>query len=1254
MVLNIRKGMTNRVNSIMMALLMVLGVFASSIGNESSNEHKELIGNEKTSYFSSNNSSGNEWVIASHSGSNGSSSNYSSNDIIVLGWYAGNLVSNVTYNVSANLHGYTGNYSTDGWNATPSQSNYTVFNTSGTTFTSMFQIAAGALPLSPDNCYFAQFELYDEATRIANNTLDGGHIFSPSKLDLGCITNNSGGSGNNNGGNNNTGPIFAPDYHISLQEDHQVTFVLNATHSQNQALTYTAQSQPNNGTLSFQSNGTATYTPDANYWGMDYFSYAASDGTNYSSAMVWLNVSCVVDVPAIPGDCGNNSGGNNTGPMESLYAWTDYSNYNSSDDIDLKWNATDLVWNMSINYNVAVDVYGYNSSTNNTSIVWADNSTFSPTTDWFHDGFTIYAGTLSTGCYYASFDLSDDDDGMIFAYTGFHFGVGMDCSNSGGNNNNNPEWVSVTFHESQNLSSSGGLHSYHHYIAAEDVDINMSMYGLWEGGDYNMSYSLSHMNSSTGAWSDVYQSPDQFFYGMDDSMGGPVSFFIVHDNVLDQGQNTFGHEFYDGCWNLDVELFNATHQLVAAHWGEMFTVGNNNSCSPSGGNNSGGNNTNQISYSSTLDQYCWNSTDIIEISIEMHGLNMSQIVLEWEITDFETGQIYASMDNEPTIGGLLNVSTTGSVYYTWQFEAGSAWLPVEPGKYEIMINPADTSLDNLFTDSPYFYTIEIGCNTGPSDCGINASWTELMVWTDNSVYYQGNTVDATIVSNCTVIGETYILEYELLDSQMNIVASNVANPYWWDAVDIYSVENLSWGGNLTADNYCLNVDLLDLAMDVIDSQTHCFTVNAPATSWDNNTVRLIYIKPLSQSADQHTPLSMHFVANPMAVNSPFDASLICSKDDGYSADVWEAYVPLPFNNITSWKVKNTYGIVMGMFVIYDAEFLGASSMQSPTIIFEQNLTYNGHSPATLVDTLNFECPMVTVSSSITPVMVPSGDVISYAVDISVNNSGVWVGDLNWEVITVSNNASFALADIGGHLLIEHTGALLDSQFSPDGVIADYICVTWELVDENEDILSEGENCIEFIPLSEPECIQFTISNVADEYLEGDPVSIWFNTNLECHGYTIQYWINSTLIGEATSGSIDIDANDASSWMSSGANEISNAIMWTQTDIDQPEMCIEANLISSTNQSAIIDSESICFSVVLPSEPTWEELCEEWEYWNQDMIDTALPGNGCPHYIDESADEGEDSGTGLPAISSLATLSAAVLAVFVIATRREEQ
>ena len=35
-------------------------------------------------------------------------------------------------------------------------------------------------------------------------------------------------------------------------------------------------------------------------------------------------------------------------------------------------------------------------------------------------------------------------------------------------------------------------------------------------------------------------------------------------------------------------------------------------------------------------------------------------------------------------------------------------------------------------------------------------------------------------------------------------------------------------------------------------------------------------------------------------------------------------------------------------------------------------------------------------------------------------------------------------------------------------------------------------------------------------------------------------------------------------------------------------------------------------------------CEDWEYWNPDMIDTSLPGNGCPHYTDESSAD-EDTG-----------------------------
>ncbi|MGY8746268.1 MAG: hypothetical protein ACKVG2_06925, partial [Candidatus Poseidoniales archaeon] len=148
------------------------------------------------------------------------------------------------------------------------------------------------------------------------------------------------------------------------------------------------------------------------------------------------------------------------------------------------------------------------------------------------------------------------------------------------------------------------------------------------------------------------------------------------------------------------------------------------------------------------------------------------------------------------------------------------------------------------------------------------------------------------------------------------------------------------------------------------------------TAWGNGTARFIYIKPLAQSADEHTPFNLTFPAPPMADNSPYISNMICSKADGHSADVWETHVPMPFNNITSWKVANTYGIVMGMFVMYDAQAAGIYTMQNPTVIFEQDVSFSGHAPSTLVDQAYFNCPMVTVSSTLSPVMSPGGSVLS--------------------------------------------------------------------------------------------------------------------------------------------------------------------------------------------------------------------------------------------------------------------------------------
>jgi len=67
------------------------------------------------------------------------------------------------------------------------------------------------------------------------------------------------------------------------------------------------------------------------------------------------------------------------------------------------------------------------------------------------------------------------------------------------------------------------------------------------------------------------------------------------------------------------------------------------------------------------------------------------------------------------------------------------------------------------------------------------------------------------------------------------------------------------------------------------------------------------------------------------------------------------------------------------------------------------------------------------------------------------------------------------------------------------------------------------------------------------------------------------------------------------------------------------------------------------------EEDWEVMCEEWEYWNADLIDTSKPGNGCPHYVDESSD---DDSSGLPSIGVFGTL-VAIGVGFVAATGRRK-
>jgi VCBS repeat-containing protein len=89
----------------------------------------------------------------------------------------------------------------------------------------------------------------------------------------------------------------------SLTKDDATGVLGNDTDADNDTLTVTVVDQPGHGTLTLNTDGSFTYTPDANYHGTDTFTYKANDGTHDSeTATVTITVNSVNDAPVAEAD----------------------------------------------------------------------------------------------------------------------------------------------------------------------------------------------------------------------------------------------------------------------------------------------------------------------------------------------------------------------------------------------------------------------------------------------------------------------------------------------------------------------------------------------------------------------------------------------------------------------------------------------------------------------------------------------------------------------------------------------------------------------------------------------------------------------------------------------------------------------------------------------------------------------------------------------------------------------------------------
>ncbi|MBC3876135.1 tandem-95 repeat protein, partial [Undibacterium flavidum] len=89
---------------------------------------------------------------------------------------------------------------------------------------------------------------------------------------------------------------------VTLAEDSTITILpfVTAADIDGDVLTARIVTQPAHGTITINANGGFTYTPAANYNGVDSFSYVVNDGTvDSNEATVSLTVAAVNDAPTL-------------------------------------------------------------------------------------------------------------------------------------------------------------------------------------------------------------------------------------------------------------------------------------------------------------------------------------------------------------------------------------------------------------------------------------------------------------------------------------------------------------------------------------------------------------------------------------------------------------------------------------------------------------------------------------------------------------------------------------------------------------------------------------------------------------------------------------------------------------------------------------------------------------------------------------------------------------------------------------------
>ena len=388
-------------------------------------------------------------------------------------------------------------------------------------------------------------------------------------------------------------------------------------------------------------------------------------------------------------------------------------------------------------------------------------------------------------------------------------------------------------------------------VVDSDID-SFIVYNLSSGG-----------GSGTGTcgddpfYSSVYAFTDYYFYGMDETLNATISTYcgLVNESLMvsweifntdsntsmDSGNHTWTATQHDlnitfsnismmgwaeGNYSFDVtfEWYNNSSMMYELLDSDQDTFGIMNMTN-GGGSGGCGNDAFFATVFTYADALYYGMDETFNGTIYTYcGLINESLMVTWEImnldsnTSMDSGNYTWTATQADANISISNISMVGWAEGNYSFDVTFEWYNSTSMMYEVLDSDYDT-----------FGIFNMTIPPTPTGCGEDTHYSSVFTYVDSYFYDLDSSLNAFIMTNCAILNETMILDWQIVNTDTNSTMDS--GMFNWTAMQTYEQHNLTSISlqGFPEGNYTFFVTFewynsSSMAQEVLDSDSDAFTI----------------------------------------------------------------------------------------------------------------------------------------------------------------------------------------------------------------------------------------------------------------------------------------------------------------------------------------------------------------------------------------------------------------------------------------------